>query len=247
MESFTELQRRVFALYREKRFAEALQTLEGAASTLPDYARLTYWKACFLCLQGQSEAALQALQEGLERGLWYSQTRLADPDLAPIQGRPEFQAILEESERRSQTAQTSVQTKLRVFPPRYLDSSTPLLMAFHMKGANLEETAPHWVSAAERGAFVAVLQSDQLDGPNEYGWGDYPRAKQAAQKAFAVLKTQHPFNPDYVVMGGASQGAGLAVRLTLEAALPSRGFIAVVGAGPLEPLLPHVGPSVKRA
>ncbi|MBF6593136.1 MAG: hypothetical protein IVW51_01655 [Thermaceae bacterium] len=248
MAQFLQLQQQVFALYGEKKYAQALEVIQQALPQTPDYAaRLTDWQACLLCLQGQPDQALKVLQGGLEQGLWFSRNRLTgDPDLAAIQERPELKAILEESERRKQAAQAQIQPKLRVFAPKYFDEKTPLLMAFHMKGANLEDTVPHWLSAVDRGVFLALLQSGQLEGPNEYCWDNFAQAEQEAKSAFAVLKTQHPFNPDYVVLGGASQGAGLALRLALQQTIPAKGFIAVVGAPNPEAFLPHFESAVQK-
>lgn len=246
--AFPELQKQVFALYGAQKYVEALETVNAALPEYGDYrARLTDWTACLLCLQGKPDEAIKVLQEGLEQGLWYSPDRLTDdPDFTPIRQRPEFATIVEESERRKQAAQAETQSKLRVFPPKYFDEKTPLLMAFHMRLANLEDTAPHWLSAVDRGAFLAVLQSGQLAGPTEYCWDNYDQAEREAKNAFDVLKMQHPFNPDYVVLGGASQGAGLAARLALSGSIPAKGFVAVVGAPSPEPIMPHVESAIQR-
>jgi len=248
MAQFLQLQQQVFALYGEKKYAQALEVIQQALPQTPDYAaRLTNWQACLLCLQGQPDQALKVLQDGLEQGLWFSRNRLtSDPDLAPIQQRLEFAAVVEESERRKQVAQAQIQPKLRVFAPKYFDEQTPLLMAFHMRWSNLEETFPHWLSAVDRGVFLAVLQSSQLEGPNEYCWDDFAQTEQEAKSAFAVLQTQHLFNPDYIVLGGASQGAGLALRLALSRSIPAKGFIAVVGAPNPEAFLPHLESAVQK-
>lgn len=200
-----------------------------------------------LCLLNQPEQALRTLQNGLNQGLWWDRARLTlDSDLAPIQGRPELQAILEESARRKQQAQAKIQAKLQVLPPEHPNQTTPLLMAFHMKASNLEDTLPHWQPAAQQGVLLAALQSSQLEGPDEYCWDDPDIASQETKNALEVLQAGHTFDPRAIVLGGASQGASLAVRLTLQGVVPSRGFIAVVGAGPLEALWPDVGAAVQQ-
>lgn len=246
--SFQELQQQVFALYHPKHFEQALQLVQQALPSFPDKAtRIVYWQACFLCLLNQPEQALGILQKGLDQGLWWSHARLTlDSDLASIQERPEFKTILEESARRKQNLQTSTKPKLRVFPLEHLGQTNPLLMAFHMKASNLEDTVPHWKSVVQRGVLLAALQSSQLEGPDEYCWDDPQVANQEVQNALTVLQTQHGFDPRAVVLGGASQGAGLAVRLTIQGIVPSRGFIAIVGAGAPDALLPHVNSAAQR-
>lgn len=68
--SFSQLQQKVFALYEQKRFEDALKLAGEAISVFPHKAaRLTYWQACFFCLLNQPEQALETLQNGLNQGL----------------------------------------------------------------------------------------------------------------------------------------------------------------------------------
>ncbi len=246
--SFRKIQQEIFDLYGQKRIEEALQRTRQARPHFPQQAaRLAFWEACFLSLLQQPQEALRVLQEGLRDGLWWSPTRLVhDSDLAALQELSGFKAVLEICQARKQEAQLRAQCKLRVFPPPRPRASDPLLLAFHMRGSNLEETAPHWQPICKQGVLLALPQSGQVEGPWGYCWDDYGQARLEAQQTYGLLQTQHPFNPQNLVLAGASQGAGLAVRLTLEQALPSRGFVALVGAGALEPLLPHTDLAVQK-
>lgn len=245
---FSQIQREIFSLYGQKRLEEALEQTRRVRPHFPsETARLAFWEACFLSLLERPQEALGVLQAGLEEGLWWNPERLKqDSDLAGLQELPEFKTLLEVCQIRKQQAQLRAQPRLRVFPPPNPSTSVPLLLAFHMRGSNLEETAPHWQPLSQHGVLLALLQSGQVEGPWGYCWDDYAQAKQEAQQAYTLLQTQHPFHPQTLVLAGASQGAGLAVRLTLEQALPSRGFVAVVGAGALEPLLPHLEAAVQK-
>ncbi|RDI96606.1 hypothetical protein DV704_01995 [Meiothermus sp. QL-1] len=244
---FSQIQREIFGLYGQKRLEEALMQTRRARRHFPGQAaRLTFWEACFLSLLERPQEALGVLQAGLEEGLWWNPERLQqDADLAGLQELPEFKTLLEVCQTRKQQAQLMAQPRLRVFPPPNPSTPAPLLLAFHMRGSNLEETAPHWQPLSQHGVLLALLQSGQVEGPWGYCWDDYAQAKQEAQQAYTLLQTQHPLSQT-LVLAGASQGAGLAVRLTLEQALPSRGFVAVVGAGALEPLLPHLEAAVQK-
>ena len=115
-----------------------------------------------------------------------------------------------------------------------------------MKGSNLELTAPHWLPVVGYGILLAVPQSSQVEGPDGFCWDDAALAEQEVQNALVQLQAQQTFDPQKIVLAGASQGAALAARLTIQGVLPSRGFIAVVGAGALEPLLPYLEPAIQR-
>lgn len=58
-------------------------------------ASVAFWQTCFLTLLGRADEALDTLDAGLQRGLWWAKQRLRlAPDLQPLQGLPRLEAII---------------------------------------------------------------------------------------------------------------------------------------------------------
>lgn len=235
---FVDLREQVFALYRQGRFGEALEVVTRAMRDLPSReATFTFWQACFLCRLDQPDQALAVLEQASARGVWWGPHRLTgDSDLAPLRGRPAFDALVETSHARQELARVEARPKLEVVEGADTDLA-PLLMAFHMRGSNLETTLPYWRTATRAGITVAVPQSSQLFGPNEYEWTDTELAEQEALQSFRRVQAGYYIDTSQVVLAGASQGAALATKLALQGSpIPARGFISVVGSERAETL-----------
>jgi len=80
--SFSDTAAEVLGFYRQGRFSDALAVIARDRSQFPsEDATFTFWEACLLSMNGQPDAALSALQGGLDRDLWWSEATLADSDL----------------------------------------------------------------------------------------------------------------------------------------------------------------------
>lgn len=237
---FNDLQTQVFAHYGQGRFAEALELVRRALPELPEHrSRLSFWQACCLCRLDRAEEAMTSLEAHGAAGVWWNPQRLAaDPDLAALHGRPAFDALVEASRARQELEQANTRLEVEVVEAKSAGHN-PLLMAFHMRGSSLAATLPYWRSATQLGVTVAVPQSSQLLGPGEYAWTDPERADKEALEAFRQVQSAYEVDRSRVVLGGASQGASLALRLALqEQPIPARGFVAVAGGGRAEALEP---------
>jgi dienelactone hydrolase len=229
--TFEELQERTFELYHQQAYAEALDLIDREADRFPGYrARIQYWRACFHSMQGQTGAALAALDDGLKDGLWFSELWLrGDSDLEALQGMPEFERIAAESRKRQDAAEGEVAPSREMID---LDISTeapaPLLVALHGNNSNATVTAPYWQAAAEQGWRVLLPNSTQLGGPEgERVWDNRERSAREVRQHFDEVIAQHPFDTDQVIVGGFSMGAHMATWLALNETLPVTGFIAV--------------------
>jgi alpha/beta hydrolase fold len=238
---FLEFSKRVSDLHLAGRFHEALEVARAAAilaqrvpARLDWAARTSYWIACLQSCLGDVDQALDTLQEALQHGLWWPQKALLEnPDLGLLReqahGRAEFAALVTEAGRLQSAAQAMTKLQVLVFSPDRVDETSPLLLALHMRLANAEDAAVQWMAAVSAGLVLAVPQSSQVAGVNAFCWDDMPRAAQDLATVYTQLREAHTFDPDRVIVAGASQGGGLAVTLALNGGvLPSHRFIAVV-------------------
>lgn len=234
--SFNEAREALFRAYTGARYDEALAIAREVRGAHPSRVAVAdFWIACMQCRLGRPEDALQTLRTCLDEGLWLDPARLRkDPDLAPIRERPELRAVIAESERRRERQQRQVVPELRVRAPEQggrRGEPPPLLMALHMHGGDADQTLEHWRSACRSGVLVAAAQGTVLVGPQQYAWGEDAQTEIAAH--VDSLTREHLFDPERVVLAGASQGAGVAVGLALrQRPVASRGFISVAGVPP---------------
>ena len=177
----------------------------------------------------QAPAALSTLQHALDLGYWYPPTTLhGDPDLASLQGDPEFERIVALCAGRfDQAAKTARPERIVLTPPPDTPTPYPVLLVFHGRNAAAAASQPYWESLAERGWLVALLQSSQVVGIGTYAWDDRQRSIEEARQHFDELSSSYPVHWQRLVLGGFSQGAGLAIWLALNKLLPAAGFIAV--------------------
>jgi predicted esterase len=166
------------------------------------------------------------LQEAIEAGHWYNDL-LDDPDLLILHNVPEFERIVSIcSERREQAIAQAAQVIQIITPQRGLEPY-PLLFTLHGAQSNIDEFAPHWLTAAEQGWMLALPQSSQAYGPGSFSWNDWDWARQELQKHFEAICIQYPIDRNRVVLAGFSQGGGLAAWLGLTEAISACGLLLV--------------------
>jgi predicted esterase len=222
-------------LYAQGRLREALEAADRAARDFPERATKTaYWCTCLHSLLGETQEALPILREATDHGIWWSEsTLMKESDFAPIRDLPEFRDIMRASKDMAAAAERTSLPQLVSLPPRKIEGGRPppLLMALHSRGANARQSAPRWEAAADAGVVVAVPQSSQMSAADEYCWDDELKAARDVAWAYARALEEHRFDPDRVVLAGASQGARIAIAAALKGdVFRSCGFIAVVPA-----------------
>jgi predicted esterase len=246
--SLDNIRNEVFELYQSHEYEEALEVARAALDEFP--ASASYWVACLLAVTGQSEAALDALEEGLTNGGWWPPLVLVmDPDLEPIRGSNRFANLVDRSERAWKQAFKAA-PEVDIYPPT-IQPSGALLVALHGMGGEAASTfARYWTSACDHGAVVVVPQSSQPHTP-EGGrcWLDEERTDRDLQFVYDRVTSAHGIDPVKVILCGFSQGARVAIRRSL-AAKPFKtcGFIAVapgVIAHQLDVALPSADPNVR--
>ena len=222
----------LFQCYNRGDYAGALEIAEQLAVRYPEQAIHTcFWRICLTSRLTRIDDALRLLAEGLAAGYWWSEGGLhKDPDLAPLQGLPEFEQMVSTSHALQMAAQAGVQPDLRVYTPdSKVPSPYPLLIALHGRGHSLEnDNAPYWKHACQLGWLVAVPRSSQLSWPDAYGWDDSKLAGKEIAAHYDTLCAQYPIDRQRLVIAGMSQGGALAVHLALAGKLPACGFLAVV-------------------
>ncbi len=145
-----------------------------------------------------------------------------------MQGNPEFERLVNVcAGRHTQAAKTARSARIVLTPAPGTPAPYPLLLAFHGRNANAASSQLFWESLVERGWLVALLQSSQVVGIGSFAWDDRQQSIEEAKLHFAELSSSYPVHWQRLVLGGFSQGAGLAIWLALQQLLPAAGVIAV--------------------
>src|SRR5207245_8752191 len=145
------------------------------------------------------------------------------------QRRPHFKAIIADSERLKQRALSTGKPRLMVLTPRTYspEERHPLIIALTPRVGHPGEFAEHWNGAQNQGFLLAVPHSSQPISSEEYCWDDPERSERDVAWAYRQVRDKYNIEPAKVIVAGFSQGAALAIYLTLNRTIPCRGFIAV--------------------
>jgi len=229
---FKRFRSQVFALYENKAYAEALALIDEKGGAFPDFeSDIFFWRACLAGRLGDGNGALETLRRAAQRGHWYQERMLRDPDLDIIRDTAELSELLRVFEERRRQAQAEARAQRQVWEPQ----GTPrgLLVALHGAAGSIVAEGDYWRPAVGLGWRVAVLQSSQVWAPGRYHWQDTAKATEELMQHLEEIG-----EASFTVLAGFSMGAGLAIRSALSGSVPAQGFLAVAPSFRMEDITP---------
>jgi len=230
MTDFFERAEPVFTYYEQGKYADALRLTEALAREFPDRSVNTaYWRMCLLAVLGRKDDSLHVMEEAVAGGLWWAEGRLRDEtDLKDLQGNPEFERLVSVCAQRYKAARGRAKPGLTLLEPDDpITTPAPLLMVFHGRDGSADRERHHWESACGQGWLVALAQSSQVGSLDAYVWDDVELARSEIRGHFNLLQEKYPLDASRIVLGGFSQGSGIAMLSALTGDVPAAGFIAV--------------------
>lgn len=227
---FADLADRFYTLYFDKEYEQALDVVTHESPRFPDYPIVVaWWQMRMMALTGDVAGALHTLEEMLAQGHWYHEDALHNvPDLAALQGIPEFEDFVAHCRDRRLEAVAKASPSLTAFEPQNHPRPWPLLIALGAWPADVS-FANHWTPAADEGWLVAVPQSSQVSWYSGlYKWGDIERTKLEIQQHYNELSEQYGVDENRVVIAGMCEHCQAALQVALgNTSLRPCGFIAV--------------------
>jgi predicted esterase len=218
-------------LHQQERFEEAIELLEGVLGQFPDHLLANaYNLAFFCCLTEQYARGIEALQYGLDRGIWYGYYAFYGDLWEPCRKFEQFKEIEAQNEAHRQKAQAKARPELVIIPPSGYDAENvyPLLIALHGGGGNMQELEDNWKSdKLEKEFVVAMLQSSQVSNPDGFAWMDFGLAKKEILDAYQTVIEKYAVDSAQLFMGGFSAGGITTLGIVLDDALPLQGFIVL--------------------
>jgi predicted esterase len=215
--------------YRANDYARALAFAEQAFDRFPERAKQTlHWRICLMAVSGKQEQSLQLFKEALTQGYCYPPAALEkEPDLVSLRDVAAFEELLEVNNQRFAEIQAHARPELLVVPLAQQATTYPLLIALHGNGSNARDTSEYWAEITAQGWLLALPQSSQLIGPAECIWDNRQQGSGEICEHLAALTHTYAIDQERVVLGGFSNGGGLAIWLALRQSMKTRGFIAL--------------------
>ena len=222
---FRDVVQRVFALYGEREFRGALGVVEESRSLFPERdSTLTFWEACLLSLTGKPGRALDALESGLDRGLFWDRRMLADPDLDAARELGQWPDF----EERSSAVIESLDLRRPETMIREAESPIGTMIALHGAGDVPEDFFAEWGAATPSEWTLIAPVGDVPVSNIKWAW-PYDLSTDSLVEA---LEAQTIIPP--AVMSGYSQGARLAATAAWDGLVDASGLILSAAALPVE-------------
>lgn len=229
--SVEDIFREAFTLYREGKFSEGYRLITSSHfEERESLQRAEYIRLCLAARMGDLELAESILEEALEKGFFYTEFNLKeDPDLAALQTRPGYQALVQRDLDLLQKAQQRARPELTLLEPERVQTGypAPLLMALHGNNAGLQQSRTQCEFAVKSGWLTALPQSSQVAGEGVFGWSDHAKAQAEIKAHYAGIAQKYPLDEERTVIAGFSMGGYAAIEAVLRQTFPVFRFIGI--------------------
>jgi len=234
--SYKEMREYLGVLFEQKKFAEAASLLESVLDRFPDniLANTVNLAAARLSL-GDAGKAVDALEEGHRRGIFYGLWDFVGKFWDPLRGSPRFEAFLQANKARVDEVQKKASMKIEAVTPEGYDPAKkyPLFLALHGGGESNADFKPNWTSPRLRAEFItAYVQSSQVASMRGFHWQDVAVTRRDLEAAYKRILEEYPVDPGRVLIGGFSSGGFGSLVAALQNFFPVRGFVALCPAMP---------------
>jgi len=226
--SAREVENQYHQFVANDQYAKALQLATEYFNLFPPHAQrvVYFWRMKMACRLNGVRLALDTLREAVDSGHWYAHLD-QNPDFQILADSSEFQDLVAICAQRRAEEIANAKPVIKILEPEPSYGSHPLLFALHGNSSNVEQFASHWGHAQDHGWLVALPQSPQAHGPENFSWNDWDWAIPAIVDHYSQVCKNHPIDQQRVVLAGFSMGAGLALWLALEQTLEVQGLICV--------------------
>ena len=225
-----EVFQQAFDLYCQAEFEKAYNLLTNTAN-LPT-AWIGRWYEIRMDLAarcGWLELAEDLLQTALDQGYFYNEFVLRlDEEVKVLQGRPRFESLVERSFKALQTAQSISQPQLKILEPETLQPELhPLMIYLHGNNHTAADALEEWKPLVKENWLVALPQSSQISGKNQFVWNDFDRVDREIPQHYQSICKAYQIDPQKTIVSGFSKGGHAAIYAVMRGLIPARGFIAL--------------------
>jgi acetyl esterase/lipase len=228
---YKEMRAYLGELFQQKKYAEAAALLESVLDRYPaNVVANTFNLAAARVYLGQNDRAVEALEEGLRRGVFYGLWDFIAEFWDPIRETPRFQAFLKANRAKVDEASGKALLLTDVVTPEGYDPARkyPLFIALHGGGETMAELEPLWTSPRLKSEFITLyVQSTQVASMTGFHWQDASQTQRDVEAAYKKVLAQYPVDTGRVLIGGFSSGGYGAMVTAFADLFPVRGFVAL--------------------
>ena len=228
---YKEMRAHLGELFQQKKYAEAAALLESVLDRFPENILANTFNLAYArVLLGDPVKAVEALEEGHRRGVFYGLWDFMAAAWDPLRDLPGFRAFLEANEARIKEAQAKAAMTMEVVTPEGYDPAKkyPLFIALHGGGETMADFKPVWTSARLRAEFITVyVQSSQVANMRGFHWQDAALTRRDVRAAYERVLAAYPVDAGRTVVGGFSSGGYASLVAAFGDTVPARGFIAL--------------------
>jgi dienelactone hydrolase len=228
---YKEMRAYLGELFQQKKYAEAAALLESVLDRYPaNVLANTFNLAAARAYLGEADKAVDALEEGLRRGVFFGLWDFVGEFWDPIRETPRFRAFLEANKARVDEASGKAVLLTDVVTPEGYDPARkyPLFIALHGGGETMAELEPLWTSPRLKSEFITLyVQSTQVASMKGFHWQDAAQTRRDVEAAYKKALARYPIDTGRVLIGGFSSGGYGAMVTAFANPFPVRGFVAL--------------------
>ena len=219
-------------LYEQEKYEEAAIVMEKGLLDFPDHIEANAFNLAFIYVKlKQFDKSMDALQYGLDHGVWFSIYTFLSDVWKPCRELEKFQKILDRNEELRQEAQKLAKPELVILTPEKYEKGNkyPLFIALHGGNSNIANFREAWKSEKLSTKFITVyVQSSQIVAMNGFNWTeDIEIAKKEISEAYHKVFAEYSINENKIIIGGFSSGGIAALEISFCNTIPVRGFISL--------------------
>ena len=219
-------------LYEQKKYEEAAALMEKGLLDFPDHTEANANNLAFIYVKlEQFDKSMDALQYGLDHGVWFSIYTFLSDVWEPCRKLEKFQMILDRNEELRQEAQKLAKPELVIVTPEKYEKGKkyPLFIALHGGNSNIANFRKAWKSEKLNSEFImAYVQSSQIVAMNGFNWTeDIEIAKNEISEACKKVLAEYPVDGNEIIIGGFSSGGVAALEISFCNTIPVRGFVSL--------------------
>jgi predicted esterase len=223
-----EIEEQYHQCVADQEYAKAYQLATEHFNLFSPHAQrvVYFWRMKMACMLKEEQLALTTLRKAVNDGHWYAKLD-ENPDFQILADSTEFQRLVAVCATRRAEEIANARPVMKILQPDMAFGQYPLLFTLHGNSSNAEVFAPHWRHARDQGWLVALPQSPQAQGPENFSWNDWDWVIPTIVDHYAQVREKYVVDSQRVVLGGFSMGAGLALWLALEQTIAVQGLICV--------------------
>lgn len=220
---FIYFKNKLFSLYFNKKFEDALKLAEFAYIKLPDNkADTLYWKACLYSLLNRQKESISCLNEAITHNIWWSPKILTNErDFDKLRNLPEFNNILNKMDTYYKKA--NLNSKPKSIKQINNNKNKSFIVNLHWKDDNIYNYSKNFGNFYKKiKQNIIFIQSSQVSSSKGFCWDVVDKGINDVENIL--------LNEEIEVskFSGTSQGAVIALLLAIKNKKPFYGFMPAI-------------------